>query len=188
MKLKQKTTLIKKIKYWCNEKEIIKIANAHINGNLQYGITLWSNQNIRIIEKIEKIRLKIIEIIFGKEKIENLNDNEKLKLLNWKTIKSNSNIANNIRIHKILNNKKPRETYEKLTKDRNSDEVKYCMINMSRRYENDYNSIPFTVRNTSIKNFKNKYKRYRGEIMFKPIIRKNYSNEKYYLVWPGVTL
>ena len=47
-----------------------------------------------------------------------------------------------------------------------------------------YNKIPYYIRNKNKKNIKLNYTRYRKEIIFKPIVKKN-TNGKYTLVWPG---
>ena len=69
-----------------SNKDLIKVANAHIQGNLNYGITMWANENINIINKIEKLRLKAVKVIMGKQAVHGLTEKEQLRLLNWKTL------------------------------------------------------------------------------------------------------
>ena len=118
---------MKNIKYWMNSDELKLIANAYINGIINYGIILWSRENIKLIDQIEKIRINVIKSIMGKD-MENLNDNEILKLLNWKYISEQARITKNIGIHKILNMKKPVTKYLNLTEDRSEYQIKYNMI------------------------------------------------------------
>ena len=60
------------------------IANAYIQGNLNYGISLWAKENIDIIDKLEKLRLKVVDIIYGEVATKNLNDEQKLYIIGWK--------------------------------------------------------------------------------------------------------
>ena len=83
-RIKQKITLIKKVKYWMSHKELIIYANAHIQWLLSYGISIWSKENINIVDKVEKLRLKFVKVIFGSEVIKDMNDEQMLNLLNWK--------------------------------------------------------------------------------------------------------
>ena len=57
-----------------------------MQGTLIYGLSLWAKENVNIIEKIEKIRVKIIRNIMGYNNTENLNRKQILNLFNWKTI------------------------------------------------------------------------------------------------------
>ena len=66
-RIKQKINLIKNIKYWTSNDELKIIANSYINGLIQYGIQLWSMEEVRIIDKIEKLRRKTVEIIYGNQ-------------------------------------------------------------------------------------------------------------------------
>ena len=47
--MKQKLSLLKHIKYWTSRKELIIIANAHMQGLLTYGLMLWSNSEPKYI-------------------------------------------------------------------------------------------------------------------------------------------
>ena len=185
IRLKQKLNLIKNIKYWMNIDELKKIANAYVNGIIQYGIKLWSRENIKLIDKIEKIRIEVIESIFGKEKTKNMNMNDKLNLMNWNTIEEQAIISNNIEIHKIMTIKKPIKKYRELTDDRNQDEIKYKMIKTIIRSHNKYNLIPFLIRTKNIKIFKKSSKNYRFGTKYRIKVIKNPKKNKYTIVWPG---
>ena len=70
--------------------------------------------------------------------------------------------------------------------NRNDEEKKYRKIKTSLRSQDQYNQLPYNLRKKSIKKFKLAYKRYRKEIISKPIIKKYKNKERYYIVWPGV--
>ena len=108
-----------------------------------------------------------------------------LKLFNWSTIEDSRQIAENIRTHKILTNKKPYDRYLSFTNNTSEVQVKYKYINTKLRSEKSYNNIPLNIRNKSIKNFKISYKIHRIGLRFKPKVIKNKLNSTYTLVWPG---
>ena len=103
---KAKNIVDKKIKYWMNKEELKKVCNAYIQGLLYYGITLWTKESFKLIDNIEKLRTKIIRIVYGFEETKNLNMKETLDLFNWKTLDEHRIVAENIIIHKIINTKK----------------------------------------------------------------------------------
>jgi hypothetical protein len=72
-KIKQKISLIRKIKYWMSTCQLINVANAHIQGSLQYGISLWAKENFNIIDKIEELRCSVVQIILGNDRIKDMN-------------------------------------------------------------------------------------------------------------------
>ena len=139
------------------------------------------------MKKIEKLRLKAIKIIFGKDITDKLNDKEKLKLINRKTIEELYEINNNINIHKIMTTKKPTSSYQQLTDARDINQIKYNHINTVLRSEEKYNVIPCNVRSKSVKNFKLSYKRHKKDLITKPRFIKNTHNNTYHIVWPGTT-
>ena len=59
------------------------------------------------------------------------------------------------------------------------------MIHTHLRSQDDYNKIPFIVRNKNPKHFKLSYKKYLFGLTYKPRIIKNNITQKYSLVWPG---
>ena len=186
-KIKLKRTLLRKIKYWLTKEEQIKYANAFIQGNLNYGISIWSKENNKIIQKIENLRVKVVKIIIG-NKIDDIEGNtNKLNQINWKTIEENSEILENTNIHRIMTSKRPILKYNKLTEDRNEHQIKYNNIKTQLRSGERYNKIPFYVRNKSIKNFKISYKHYRGDLKIIPRFVKIKNNERYTIIWPGIT-
>ena len=105
IRLKQKINLIKKIKYWLTIDELKTIANSYLNGILHYGITVWAKSNYKLIDKIEKLRVKTIKVILDKDKTDNLSNEQVLKLFNWSTIEQSKTIAEHVIIHKVLNKK-----------------------------------------------------------------------------------
>ena len=124
IRIKQKISLIKKIKYWMTTEELKNVCNAYIQGLLNYGITIWTKEDFRLIDKIDKLIIEIIRIVHGYDKTINMNNDEILALSNWKTLDQHRIIAENIKIHKILSTKKPYNLYKDYTDDRNDDEVK----------------------------------------------------------------
>ena len=185
-KLKQKNTLLKKVKHWTSIDEIKQIANAFMQGTLIYGLSLWAKENVNIIEKIEKIRVKIIRNIMGYNNTENLNRKQILNLFNWKTINEHKIIQDNIKIHKTFNTKQPLNNYIKYTNNRDQDQIKYYMIKTHLRSEESYNLIPTYVRMKNVKNCKLSYKRYRKDIINNPKILFNKNSiPRYTLIWPG---
>ena len=86
-----------------------------------------------------------------------------------------------------MTSKRPILKYNKLTEDRNEHQIKYNNIKTQLRSGERYNKIPFYVRNKSIKNFKISYKHYRGDLKIIPRFVKNKNNERYTIVWPGIT-
>ena len=170
-----------------SNKDLIKVANAHIQGNLNYGITMWANENINIINKIEKLRLKAVKVIMGKQAVQGLTEKEQLRLLNWKTLEEHREIYFNTKIHKIMKTKKPGRKYKLLTDERDENQIKYEHIKTVLRSEEKYNEIPYYVRIKNVKNFKLSYKRYRKDLLTKPRFIKNKNNNKYNIIWPGIT-
>ena len=168
-----------------NTDELKVFANAYINGTLQYGLSLWSKESIMMIDKIEKLRSKTVEIIFGKDYIKDMNNEEKLDLLNWKSIDNKREVDNNINIHKILYSKKPIKKYLMVTNDRNDEELKYKLIKTIIRSHGSYNDIPYLIRIKTPIKFKKSYQIYREERKKMPKIRKNKINGGYTLLWPG---
>ena len=77
----------------------------------------------QLINKIEKLRRKVVQIIFGQQTYI-LNDIEKLALLNWNPIPTQAGIANNIRIHKIISTKKSRHKFTLYTENLTSEQRK----------------------------------------------------------------
>ena len=184
IRLKQKLNLIKKIKYWLNVEDLKIIANLYINGVLQYGILLWAKSNSKMIEKIEKLRVKVIRTIIGYNETNDMNREQIFKLFNWSTIEDSRIIAENIRIHKIINQRKPHAKYIDLMRNRTPEQVKYKYINTRLRSQESFNKIPLNIRNKNIKNFKKAYKIYRQGLKYKPIIVKNKASSSYTLIWP----
>ena len=86
----------------------------------------------------KKLRRKTVEVIYGKQDKDLV---ETLKLMNWNTIERQAQIAKNIEIHKIMNNKMPLK-YNELIENRDEDEIKYKLIKTKLRSNNDYNKIP----------------------------------------------
>ena len=185
IRLKQKINLLKKIKYWLTIDELKVIANSYVNGILHYNILLWAWNNFKLIEKIEKLRIKVIETVVGVEETKNLNREQIFKLFNWTTIEESRRVAENVKIHKIITSKKPNDKYANYMNDRSDDQVKYKYINTKLRSQESYNSIPLNIRNKSIKNFNKAYKIHRNGLKVKPKIVKYPRNSTYTLVWPG---
>ena len=184
--MRNKLSLLKHIKYWTTLDKLIKIANAHIQGVLIYGLALWSNTKPKHIEKIENLRVKTVRTLIGYDKTNDLNRSQILKLFNWKSINELNTITQNVKIHKVINTKLPLSHYKQLTEGRNEEQIKYYHIITKLRSQEDYNNLPMSVRTKSVRNFKLSYKRYRKDLTIKPkIIYNKYSKIKYTLVWPG---
>ena len=47
----RKLNLLRKLRYWTSDKYLKTLTNALLNGPLQYGITLWGQSNVAVIEK-----------------------------------------------------------------------------------------------------------------------------------------
>ena len=166
------------------KEELKKVCNAYIQGLINYGITIWTKEDIKLIDKIEKLRIKVIREVYGHEETKDKSNNEILDLFKWKTLDKLREYAENIKIHKILNTKKPMNIYKEYTEDRNNEEIKYKYIRNKIRSHNTYNSIPYIVRVKTVKNFKLSYKKYREGLKTKPKIVKNPTGPYYTLVWP----
>ena len=168
-----------------NTKELKIIANSYVNGIIQYGILCWAKNNHKLIEKVEKLRIKIIKAIHDNDETKDLNRDQILNLMNWNSIEDARTIAENVRIHKIIATKKPVMKYNDYTDNRTSEQIKYKHINTRLCSQDSYNMIPLNIRNKNIKNFKKSYKLYRIGLKYKPKIIKSNTNNTYMLVWPG---
>ena len=167
LRIKQKITLVKKIKYWMTKDELKKVCNAYIQGLINYGITIWTKEDFKLIDKVEKLRIKVIREVYGYHDTKDMNNIEILNLFNWKTLDKHREIAENIKIHKIINTKKPIESYKEYTEGRNNEEIKYKYIKNKIRSHDSYNSIPYLIRIKNVKKFKLSYKKYRENLKSK---------------------
>lgn len=110
-RLKRKITLIKNLKYWLPEKDILQIANSFIHGNLMYGITLWATEHPILFLKVYKMREDLLRNVFGKKTF-NLSQSQILKLFNWTPIEKTREFYDMTKIHKTLETQTPKRYYK----------------------------------------------------------------------------